>query len=454
MRLLLLSIALGGLMQAARSFAPQPAVGSGAAGTTLACGYLLLSAFFAGSIFKRMGLPRLTGYIFTGIIVGPKVLDLVSQPMVSNLGIFNGVAVALIALTAGVELDLREFRPLLRSVAWLIGIAILGTAVLLALAAYLVRGLLPFMTPLNTIQAAAIAGVLGVMIVAQSPAVVVALRSEMEADGPLSRTVLAVVVMSDLVVILLFATVTTMAKAALGANADALDTARTLTWELLGSIVAGVLIGFLLAAYLRRVQGGGALFILTVAFVVAEVGQRIDFDPLIIALAAGMFIRNVTDAGPRLDREIHSASLPVYVIFFAVAGATIHIDQLPAIAAPAMILVLVRAAGFLSGGWAAARIAGAADVVRTYAGFGLLPQAGLALALALLFVRTFPGFGSDASALVLGVVAINEMVAPVLYRFALVRSGEAGRAVKTDESLTGPRLLSPRGEIPQAGVHP
>jgi hypothetical protein len=66
-------------------------------------------------------------------------------------------------------------------------------------------------------------------------------------------------------------------------------------------------------------------------------------------------------------------------------------------------------------------------VVRKYSGFGLLPQAGLALALALLFTRSFPQLGSEASALVFGIVAINELVAPVAYKWALVRSGEAGR---------------------------
>src|SRR5690606_41716025 len=58
---------------------------------------------------------------------------------------------------------------------------------------------------------------------------------------------------------------------------------------------------------------------------------------------------------------------------------------------------------------------------------GLLPQAGLALALAALFVKTFPGFGAEARALVLGVVALNELIAPAIYRWALVRSGEAGQ---------------------------
>ena len=75
MRLLLILV-LGSLMHAVGSFGPKPDLVGGTSGTALAIGYLLLSAFFAGSIFKSIGLPKLTGYIITGIIVGPKVLGL------------------------------------------------------------------------------------------------------------------------------------------------------------------------------------------------------------------------------------------------------------------------------------------------------------------------------------------------------------------------------------------
>jgi hypothetical protein len=77
-----------------------------------------------------------------------------------------------------------------------------------------------------------------------------------------------------------------------------------------------------------------------------------------------------------------------------------------------------------------------------------MPQAGLALALALLFVKTFPRVGGEASALVFGAVAINEMLAPVLYRFALVKSGEAGKAeyIKDGEAGVG----TPESETAEA----
>lgn len=419
---------LAGLMHAARSFAPDITVGGGAAGTTLACGYLLLSAFLIGSVFKSIRLPRLTGYLVTGIVVGPQLCDLVSGPMVSNLQIFNGIATALIALTAGVELDLKAMKPLMRSISWLTAVAVCGTILLISTAVFLLHGKLPFLNNLSVLQVAAVSVVLGVTMVAQSPAVVVALQSEMASDGPLTRTVLGVVVISDLVVIVLFALVSSLAKSLLGSHTDALHTAGALTWEVLGSVVIGVCVGLIITVYLRFVTGRSALFVLAAAFLVAEVGQRIDLDPLLLALSAGVFIRNATGHGKRLQDEIETSSLPVYVIFFAVTGATVHIRELVVVGVPAVLLVLTRATGFIGLGRLATRVAGAPDVVRKYIGLGLMPQAGLALALAILFVKTFPRIGAGASALVFGGVAINEMIAPVLYRFALVQSGETGKA--------------------------
>lgn len=433
MRLLYILI-LAGLMHAARSFAPGITVGGGAAGTALACGYLLLSAFLMGSVFKSMRLPRLTGYLATGIVVGPQVLNLVTGPMVSNLKIFNGIATALIALTAGVELDLEAMRPLLKSISWLTSLAVCGTILLISTGVFLLQGSLPFLTHLPTIQVAALSLVMGVTMVAQSPAVVVALQSEMAADGPLTRTVLGVVVISDLLVIVLFAIVSSVAKSVLGSKTDALHTAGALAWEIFGSVAIGACVGVIIAVYLRFVKGRAALFVLAASFLVAEVGQRIDLDPLLLALSAGVFIRNATAHGKRLQDEIEVSSLPVYVVFFAVTGATVHIRELMVVGIPAILLVLTRAGGFIGLGRLSTQLAHAPEVVKKYIGLGLMPQAGLALALALLFVKTFPTIGAEASALVFGGVAINELIAPVLYRFALVKSGEAGKAEHVNES--------------------
>jgi Kef-type K+ transport system membrane component KefB len=207
-------------------------------------------------------------------------------------------------------------------------------------------------------------------------------------------------------------------------------------------MIAGLLVGVLVSAVMRVVKNEGALFIVTVGFLIAEVGERIGFDILLVALAAGLYVRNATDLGHRLHEDVEAGSLPVFVTFFSVAGAGLHLSALISLIAPVMVMCAVRAGGYLAGSWLGARIAGAPDVVRKYAGFGMLPQAGLALSLALLFVREFPQFGEAAAALVFGVVSMNELICPVLYRIALIRSGEAGRAAAGKEAALASPLAA------------
>ena len=444
---LLLILLLSGLMHAARSYLAADGSGIGV-NAAQALGYLMLAAFFAGNFVKRLRLPKLTGYLAIGIIAGPPVLNLISEAALSRLKLISGMATALIALSAGAEMELRTMRPLIRSVFWISTVAIVGTMVLLSGAVFLFRPSLPFLRELPIAHAAMVSVILGVVMAAQSPAVVMALRTETGAQGPLMQTVLGVVVLGDFLVILIFAIVSTIGQAVFGGKADLAAVTRSLSWELLGSMVAGVIAGLTLWVYLKKVKGSGSLFILAVCVIIAEVGYRLHFDPLLVALAAGVFIRDVTSVGDDLHKGINASLLPVYVVFFSVAGATIHFAVLASVWAPALVFIVVRALGFLGGARLGAAIADAPPMVRRYAGFGLLPQAGLALALSLLFARTFPQFGAAAGALTLGVVALNEILAPALFRSALLRSGEAQLSPSPTAS---PELASTTDAQPTSG---
>ncbi len=430
MRILIL-LALGGLMAVAHSFeVAGDTIGSG---TALSVGFLILAAYLTGWVAKLLGMPKLTGYLLAGLLSGNTLLALLPEASSGDLKIFTGVAVSLIALTAGTELEIKTMRPLMRTVAWLTGLAGIGTALILAIAAWLIRDQLPFMAGLTPAGTIAMAAVLGVVMSANSPAVVVALRTEMNADGPLCRTVLGAVVMGDLLVILLFAGVGAAAAPFLGSESDQ-GALVHLVWHIGGSLVVGSGVAGLLYLFMRFVGQSTALFVVALSFVVAEVGARIGLDPLLVALSAGILVRNASPYGNALHEAIEGSSLPVYLVFFAAAGASIHLDVLMVVGIPALLFVVVRAISFLTTAWFAATIAGAEPVVRRLVGFGLLPQAGLALALGLLMVKTFPAVGQAAGTLVLGVVAINEIVMPIVYRIALLRSGEVGRAAHNPSS--------------------
>lgn len=421
-------VATYGLMSAARSFAGG--VADDLPAGALAFGYLLLAAFFAGRLFARVRLPRLTGYIVTGIVAGPSVLALITEPMVHALAPVKGVAVCLIALAAGGELNFARTRPLLRTITsitfWSVGV----TALACTVACFLLSPLIPFLAELPLVHNAAACAVIGVAISAMSPAVVMGIFGELEPQGPVSRTILGVVVVADLVVIVLFALTSSLAQAFTGDSVQVASVALHVSWEIFGSIGAGVVAGMLLAVYLKKVYEGRSLFVLLLCVIVSEVLGRLGLDPLIVMLTTGLFIENVTELqASQLVHDIEAASLPVYIVFFGLAGAMLKLGVLAGVAVPAIAFVVVRAAAMTFGARRGAARTGAEPAVVRWTFAGLLPQAGLALALALLLPRVFPAFGNEAAALVVGVVALNELIMPVVLRQALVQCGEARPSV-------------------------
>lgn len=427
---ILLLLAIGGLMHAAGTFAP--ANGS-LAGPELAFGFLLLMAYFSGKLVGRIGLPKLTGYILAGIIVGPYALGLVDKESTKSLKMVGDVATAILALQAGAELDLKAVKPLLRTIKAMTVWAVFGTMFVLTVLIVVIKPLLPFLDGFDFVATAAVAGTMAVALTAQSPAVVMALIAETRADGIVTRTILALVVIADLAVIIMFGIMSSMATAVVRGQADIGAAIGGIAWEVFGSIAFGLVIGLALARFLIHVGRGVGLFAVMLCFVSAELGHAVHLDPLVIMLTAGIFLQNFSRADAHaLLGNFDAASLPVYLVFFALAGAKLNLVALSAVALPVALVALTRASSFFVGSRIACARAGADPKVRQFAWFGLCPQAGLALALAELVRRTFPEFGDAMFALVVGVVACNEMIAPVILRIAFLRSGEAGKRVGHD----------------------
>jgi Kef-type K+ transport system membrane component KefB len=424
----LLLLALGGLMQAARSFT------AGATGATeLAFGFLLLAAYFTARLVSQIGLPKLTGYLIAGVIAGPFVLDLVTREMADSLKIVNGVATCILGLTAGAELNLKRVRPVMRTLSALTVFAVLGVMGVLAGTLYLIRSMLPMFAGMSAAQTLAACAVLAVALTPQSPAVVMALLSETRADGPLSQLMLASVVVADLVVVLCYAIAAAITGAIVGGGVDVIDIVLSVSWELFGSIGFGIAIGMLIGTFVRSGTRGASLFALVICVVVAEIGGRLHLDPLILTLTAGIWLENFSraDSSSLLD-GFESAQLPVFLVWFALSGTRLDIFQLWQTLIPVLILAAARGTWFFVGSRVACAITAAPPVVARFSWIGLVPQAGLSLALIVVIQNNFPSFGPQAAVIMLSLLGVNLLISPVLLRFALLRSGEAGQKQASD----------------------
>jgi len=258
-----------------------------------------------------------------------------------------------------------------------------------------------------------------------SPMVTLAMLTETGARGPLARTTLGVVLVADVVVILLFTVAFSLAQAHLvGAAADAQAALLQLLREVLGSICAGLVIGGAMSLYLRFVRHELVVFAVVAVFATAGAAHALHFELLLSLLVAGFFVENLAPvrAEPLVD-TLHHMAVPVFVIFFAMAGAELDIGSFASLWPVVLLLAVVRGAAIL-GSRAGARIGEAEPVVSREIWTGLVSQAGVALGLATIIAERLPGLGHAMQVLIVGIIAVNESVGPVLFRRGLSRAGE------------------------------
>jgi Kef-type K+ transport system membrane component KefB len=418
------------LIWAARSFMPmedKTLVGSGAA---LAFGFVLLAAVQSGTLAGGIRMPRLTGYLVCGFIAGPSMLNLVTSSMLNDLKLVNGVAIGLIALSAGGELNFKKLRGRLGSIGATGGSALAVSMISLTIAVLALSGFLPFMQGMTITQRLVVAITMGVAFSALSPTVTLALISETGAAGPISEMALGIVVLADLVIIMAFAAVKGLANATFTAAAGSAGGGGIgeLLIHIFGSIAVGLVLGLAFLLYLKKVNQRVALFVFGVCFLCAEAGTRLHLDPLLMCLTAGLFLENLTDIeGSKLVHEIEPAAVPVFAVFFAVAGAGLHWDVFKVVAPVALALAAIRGGALFLGGRIGMAFGRVPQEQRPFLHFALYSQSGVAIGLAILLKAHFPGWGEGAGDCMLGAVMVNEMIGPVLFKSALTRSGEAGK---------------------------
>jgi Kef-type K+ transport system membrane component KefB len=282
----------------------------------------------------------------------------------------------------------------------------------------------------------------GALSVTRSPSATLGILSQTRARGPLATFTLAFVMTSDVVVVVLLATAVGIARPLIDpASSFSLDTFVKLGHELFGSVALGTTLGLVVAAYVRLVNRQMLVVLLVLGFGLSTVLDYLQFDALLTFMVAGFIVRNMSKQGTKFVHAIEQTGNVVYVIFFATAGADLDVPLLKSLWPVALVLAGSRTAVTWVGSKIAARMAHDAPSVRAWGWSGLVSQAGLALGLSAIVAREFPTIGTPFRALAVAMVAINEMIGPVLFKLALDRTGESSRAEAPSLSSIHPPAL-------------
>jgi Kef-type K+ transport system membrane component KefB len=410
--------------------ARQAAEDGGTAGSAMALGFALIAAALAGEILERVKLPRVTGYLLFGLACGPYIANIITRAMARDLQLINGLAVVLIAFIAGLEINLASLRPRLNMLLRFSAAAIGAMYVLLFGCFWLAWPWLGLAPELGGVHRLAVIAILTTLVVSFSPTVTMAVVAESRAAGRFTEFLVALVVLADLALILLFTLVMQGVRAVFGAaSGEDIGLLVHLAWEIPGSLAFGAIVGVLFAVYLRRVSRELTVVLIGVCAVISQLGPALHFEPLLAALAAGLVVENIAPPqGDALKEAVERGALPVLIVFFVAAGASLQLDALAAMGGVALALALARTGVIVAGTRAGTWLSGLDRESGSLVWYGLVSQAGVTLGLTFLVAKEFPDWGQPVQTLVLALVAIHQLVGPALLKLALKRAGDVGMA--------------------------
>ncbi len=405
--------------------------------TLLSLSVALLVGLVLSRLAKLCKLPAVTAYLITGILIGPYLLGALgvnglgftSMEQLHGLGIIPDVALGFIAFSIGNEFRLGQLKKTGKQ-ATVIGIfqAVVTTALV-----DVILICVHFIWPNVLSLPAAI--VLGAVASATAPAATLMVVRQYKAKGALTDILLPVVALDDAVGLVLFAVSFGVAKALNAGAVDVLSVVLEPLLEVVLSLGLGFLMGWLFTFCEKFFHSRSKRLSVSVAFVFLTtgismmqfevLGIHIAFSSLLSCMMLGTVFCNMCDVSEELMDRMERWTAPLYILFFVISGAELELSvfaSLPVVAV-GVIYILARSAGKYGGAFLSAKAVKCDGHIVKYLGVTLLPQAGVALGMAIKAMALGPE-GQMVSNITLFAVLIYELVGPMLTKIALTRAGD------------------------------
>lgn len=396
----------------------------------------LIAGLLMSRLAKKIGLPAVTAYLISGLLLGPYCLGRLTLPgigfhtmeEVSALGIISDAALGFIAFTIGNEFRLKDLRSMGRQ-AITVGIlqAVITTAVV-DVALILLHLVFPNVLSLPS------AITLGAIAAATAPAATLMVVRQYQADGPLTRLLLMVVAIDDAVGLVLFSASFGIARAMEQGGISIITVAVEPILEIILSLLLGALAGVILTWCERYFHSRGNRISVSVAFVLLTVGlSKVEFDMgpvhcgfslLLVCMMTGTIFCNLCDTSAALMERLDRWTTPLSILFFILSGAELDLKILrnPTVLLIGIVFILTRSLGKITGAYGSCALSGCDEKTRKYLGITLLPQAGVALGMAITAAALSDG--SMVRNVVLFAVLVYELIGPTLTKKALTAAGE------------------------------
>jgi len=395
-------------------------------------GAVLALALAVKRLTQRLRVPEVTGYVLLGIVLGTSVLRILNEPVLVRSSPLSTVALGIIAFMIGIELRLDVMRRLGRAIFFIVVLEVLMAFSVTWAAVYAVTG-----------GDTALSLLLAAVASATAPAATVAVIQQYRAKGTLTSTILAVVGLDDAVALTLYVFVSSFVGARLAG--EELHVALV-GLRALGSVGISVGLGVVTAVIfhytLHRYRENEWIGVGIAAAILLLIGLS-ELTGASELLSIMMFAAGIANRSRTLGRrsmDVLRTSSPVFLAaFFVFGGAHLDVGSVPTVGILGLVYFAARGLGKVGGASLGALIGGAPKGIRSRVGLALLPQVGVALALALSVQQDFarPEFGDrgvELATVVINVLllttVLTEIVGPILTRRVLLASGETDRGTE------------------------
>ncbi|MBE6568219.1 MAG: sodium:proton antiporter [Ruminococcaceae bacterium] len=410
-----------------------------AASVFLSLSIALLAGLLLSRLAKVVQLPAVTAYLVAGVLVGPFVLGALGVPgigitaeQIEGFGLIPDLALGFIAFAMGNEFRLAQLKKIGKQ-ATVIGVwqALFTTVVVDAV----LIGL-HFLMPDKFSLAAAI--VLGAVATATAPAATLMVVKQYKAKGPVTDILLPVVALDDAVGLVVFAVSFGIAKSINLGNVDALSVVLEPLLEVVLSLGLGFLMGLLFTFCERFFHSRSKRMAVSVTFVMMTVAIsclkfhigpiHIGFSSLLACMMLGTVFCNFCEVSEELMDRADRWMTPILILFFVISGAELELSVFAdlAVVLIGVVYILSRSVGKYFGAFTSAKLTGCDDNIVKYLGITLLPQAGVALGMAIKAVELGPD-GAIVRNITLFAVLVYELVGPFLTKIALTKAGDIKR---------------------------
>lgn len=382
--------------------------------TPLILGILFLVGLGADLVGRATFLPRVTLLLLSGVAVGPAGLSLLPQSFIDGwFPALTSIALALIGFLLGHQLSITALRQR--------GIKVIGISLCKVAGAWILVAIAFALLGVNPIIALLLAGIAP----ATAPAAIYDLVHESGARGEFVETLLSVVALDDVWGLLLFVLMLALAGVLNGDTAVAagiLDGAR----QIGGSLLLGVALGAPMAFLTGRILPGEPTLAEALGFILlgAGIAQWLGLQPILTAIVMGMTVASLAAHHDRPFDAIEGIEWPFMILFFMLAGASLEVGVLTIAIEYTLLYVVARFVGIYLGTRAGCRLVRADATTRKWLGLALLPQAGVAIGMALLAAQRFPDLAQIVLTIVVASTIILETVGPVFTRQA-IRAAQA-----------------------------